>query len=66
MNNPIRTVDLNGLTWWEELERTLGAEDLGRMFNHVEEAWANLRMDPVLLNKGGMSMEEGLLVCHFL
>ena len=23
-------------------------------------------MDPVLLNKGGLSMEEGLLVCHFL
>ena len=33
------------------------------MFNHVEEAWANLRMDPVLLGKGGLSMEEGLLVC---
>ena len=36
------------------------------MFNHVEEAWANLRMDLVLLNKGGLSMEEGVLVCHFL
>ena len=66
LNNPIRIVDLNGTTWWEELEWTLGAEDLGRMFNHVEEAWANLRMEPVLLNKGGLSMEEGLLVCHFL
>ena len=66
LNNPIRIVDLNGSTWWGELERTLGAEDLGRMFNHVEEEWANLRMDPVLLNKGGLSMEEGLLVCHFL
>ena len=66
LNNPIRIVDLNGPTWWEELERTLGANDLGRMFNHVEEAWANLRMDPVLLNMGGLSMEEGLLMCHFL
>ena len=66
LNNPIRIVDLNGPTWWEELEQTLGAEDLGRMFSDVEEAWANLRMDPVLLNKGGLSMEEGLLVCHFL
>ena len=66
LNNPIRIVDLNGPTWWEELERTLGAEDLGRTFNHVEEAWANLRMDPVLLKKGVLSMEEGLLVCHFL
>ena len=36
------------------------------MYNHVEEAWANLRMDPVLLSKGGLSMEEGLMVCHFL
>ena len=66
LNNPIRIVDLNGPTSWEELEWTLGAEDLGRMFNHVEEAWANLRMHPVLLNKGDVSMEEGLLVCHFL
>ena len=66
LNKSIRIVDLNGPTRWEELERTSGAEDLGRMFNHVEEAWANLRMDPVLLNKGGLSMEEGLLVCHFL
>ena len=37
LNNPIRIVDLNGLTWWEELERTLGAEDLGRMFSDVEK-----------------------------
>ena len=66
LNNPIRIVDLNGRTWWGELERTLGAEDLGRMFNHVEEAWDNLRMDPVLLNKGGLSMKEGVLVCNFL
>ena len=66
LNNPSRIVYLNGPTWWEELERTLGAEDLVRMFNHVEEAWANVRMDPVLLNKGGLSMEEGLLFCHFL
>ena len=65
LNNPIRIVDLNGPTWWGELERTLGAEDLGRMFNHVEEAWANVRMDPMLLNKWGLSMEEGLLVCRF-
>ena len=36
------------------------------MFHDVQEAWATLRMDPVLLNKGGLSMEEGLLVCHFL
>ena len=36
------------------------------MYNHVEEEWANLRMDPVLLSQGGLSMEEGLLVCHFL
>ena len=36
------------------------------MFHDVQEAWATLRMDPELLNKGGLSMEEGLLVCHFL
>ena len=36
------------------------------MYSDVEEAWANMRMDPVLLNKGGLSMEKGLLVCHFL
>ena len=66
VNNPIRIVDLAGSTWWGELELTLGAEDLGRMFHHVEEAWANLRMDLVLLSKGGLSKEEGLLVCHFL
>ena len=66
LNNPIRIVDLAGSTWWEELQQTLGAQDLGRMFHHVQEAWANLRMDPVLLNKGGLSMEEGLLVCHVL
>ena len=66
VNNPIRIVDLAGSTWWGELEQTLGAQDLGRTFHRVQEAWANLRMDPVLLNKGGVSMEEGLLVCHFL
>ena len=66
LNNPIRIVDLNGTTWWEELERTLGPEDLGRMYSDVEDAWANMRMDPVLLNKRGLGMEEGLLVCHFL
>ena len=65
LNNAIRIVDLAGSTWWGELEQTLGAQDLGRMFHHVEEAWANLRMDPVLLSKEGLSMEEGLLVCHF-
>ena len=66
LNNPIRIVDLAGSTWWGELEQTLESEDLGRMYHHVEEAWANVRMDPVLLSKGGLSMEEGLLVCHFL
>ena len=66
LNNPVRIVDLNGPTLWGGSEQTLGAEDLGRMFNHVEEAWANLRMDPMLLNKGGLTMEEALLVCHFL
>ena len=34
------------------------------MYSDVEDAWANMQMDPV--NKGGLSMEEGLLVCHFL
>ena len=66
LNNPIRIVDLNGTTWREELVRTLGPEDLGRMYSDLEDAWANMRMDPVLLNKGRLSMEEGLLVCHFL
>ena len=66
LNNPIRIVDLARSTWWGELEQTLGAQDLGRMWHDVQEAWATLRMDPVLLNKGGLSMEEGLLVCHFL
>ena len=67
LNNPIRIVDLAGSTSWGELEQTLGAQDLGRMFHHVAwAAWANLRMDPLLLSKGGLSMEEGLLVCHFL
>ena len=66
LNTPIRIVDLAGSTWWGELEQILGAQDLGRMYHHVEEAWAHPRMDPVLLSKGGLSMEEGLLLCHFL
>ena len=66
LNNPIRIVDLNGTTWWEEFGRTFGAEDLGRMYSDVEDAWANMLMDPVLLKKGALTMEEGLLVCHFL
>ena len=66
LNNPIRIVDLAGSTWWGELEQTLGAQDLGRMWHDVREAWATLRMDPVLLNKGGLCMEDSLLVCHFL
>ena len=33
LNNPFRIVDLDGTTWWEELERTLGLEDLGRMYS---------------------------------
>ena len=65
LDSPIRIVDIAGSTWWGELKHTLGAEALGRMYHHVEEAWANLRMDPVLLSKGGLSKEEGLLVCHF-
>ena len=44
----------------------VGPEDLGRMHNDVEEAWNSMRMDPVLLGHGNMSMEEGLLVCLFL
>ena len=66
LNNPICIVDVNATTWWEELERTLGPEDLGRMYSDVEDPWANMRMDPVLRNKGGLSIEEGLPVCHFL
>ena len=66
LNNPIRIVDLDGTTWWEELERTLGPEDLDRMYSDVQDAWANMRMDPVWPKKGGLSIEEGLLVCHFL
>ena len=66
LNNPIRIVDLAGSTWWGELDQALGAQDLGKLFHDVGEAWANLRMEPVLLSKGGLSMEEGLLVCHFL
>ena len=66
LNNPIRIVDLDGTTWWEELEQTLGPEALGRMYSDVQDAWANMRMDPVLLKQGNLSMEEGLLVCHFL
>ena len=43
----------------------MGPEDLGRKYSDVQNAWANMRMDPVLLKKGNLSMEEGLPVCHF-
>ena len=36
------------------------------MYSDVEDAWANMPMDPVLLNKGGLSMQEGLPVHRFL
>ena len=31
LNNPLRIVDLDGTSWWGELEETLGPEDLGRL-----------------------------------
>ena len=65
LNNPIRIVDLARSTWWGELEQTLGAQDLGRMWHDVQEAWATLRMDPALLNKGGLSMEKAAGVPFF-
>ena len=65
LNNPIRVVDLDGTSWWWELEETLGLEALGRIHSDVQDAWNNMRMDPVLLRQGNMSMEEVLLVCHF-
>ena len=36
------------------------------MHSDVQDTWANMRMDPVLLKKRNLSMEEGLPVCHFL
>ena len=66
LNNPIRIVDLDGTSWWGELEETLGPEDLSRTHSDVQDAWSNMRMDPVLLRQGNVSMKEGLLVCHFL
>ena len=66
LNNPIRIVDLDGTSWCWELEETLGPDDLGTMHSNVQNAWKSMRMDPVLLRQGNMSMEEGLLVCHFL
>ena len=65
LNNPIRIVDVDGTTWWEELEETLGPEALGRMYSDVQDTWSNMQMDPLLLKQGNLSMEEGLLVCHF-
>ena len=37
LNNPIRIVDLDGTSWWGELEDTLGPEDLGRMYSDVQQ-----------------------------
>ena len=65
-NNAIRIVDLNGTTWWGELEETLGSDDMGTLHSDVQDAWNNMQMAPVLLRRGNMSMQEGLLVCHFL
>ena len=59
-------MDLDGGKWWHELEEALGTAELQKMQSHVVEAWISMKMDLVLARGGNMSMEEGLLVCHFL
>ena len=66
LQNPIRIVNLDGDSCRWELEETLGADDLCKMHSHVHEAWNTMQMDLVLLRQGNITMEEGLLVCHFL
>ena len=66
LHNPMRMVDLDGDKWWHQLEESLGNADLRKMHSYVVEAWHNMRMDNVLAGGGNMSMEEVLLVCHFL
>ena len=51
--------------WWEP-EETLGPDDMRKVHSHVHEAWNTMKMDPLLLRQGNMSMEEGVLVCHSL
>ena len=54
----IRIVHLDVTSWWWELQESFGPDDLGRMHSDVEDAWNNMRMAPVLLRHGNMSMEE--------
>ena len=65
-HNPIPIVDQDPDRWWEQLEENLAKEDLQKLWNLVVKAWNCLKMDDVLASAGNMSMEEGLLVCHFL
>ena len=66
MHNPIRVVDLDGDKWWQQLEESLGNAALRKMHIYVVEAWNSMRMDNVFAGARNISMEEGLLVCHFL
>ena len=66
LHNPIRIVDLDSGKWWHTLEETLGNANLRKVHSHVLEAWHSMKMDPVLAGGGNISMEEGLLVSHFL
>ena len=66
LHNAILIVDLDGDNWWEQLEEGLGNRDVRRTHSYVVEAWNSMGMDDVLAGAKNMSMEEGLLVCHFL
>ena len=66
LHNPIGIVDLDLDRWWHQLEEYLGNAALREMHSHVVEAWHSMKINNVLAGGGNMSMEEGLLVCHFL
>ena len=66
LHNPIRIVDLDTHSWCEQLKESLGKEHMDKIWGLVVEAWNCLTVDDVLASTGNMSLEEGLLVSHFL
>ena len=51
--------------WREQLQDSLGKEPLDELWQLVLNTWDSLRVDVALASNGNMSVEEGLLVCHF-
>ena len=66
LHNPICIGDLDTDMWWEHLRESLGKEDLHKLGDLLVPAWNCMKVDDVLASAWIMSLEEGLLVCHFL